>query len=317
MSFCSIILENKLQKVKTKKSEFLAQMDRIIPRTQFTEVVAKKYVYAHTGRPRYSHELMLKIYFLQSRFGLSDPDMEDHLYENITFQLYCKIDIATDAIPDETTILNFRHFLEKYKLQKKFLEITNKILVDNKIMLKNWTIVDATIINAPSSTKNEDKKRDPEMHSTKKWNQRYFGWKAHIGVDKDSGLVHTVEITWANIHDSDKFKELLHWQEDVVYWDWAYKSEELQEYFEWKNVKYLVHDRAYRNKPLTEHQKASNKKKSSVRCRVERCFQILKEKFKLRKFRYRGMEKNWLQLHTLFTMVNLFKARFKLMNCIY
>ena len=152
---------------------------------------------------------MLKICFLQSLFRLSDPDMEDNLYENITFQLYCKIDIATDNIPDETTILNFRHLLEKYKLQHKFLEITNKILEENKILLKNRTIVDATIINTPSSTKNEDKKRDPEMHSTKKWNQRYFGWKTHIWVDKDSGLVHTVEIMWANTHDSKKRKELI------------------------------------------------------------------------------------------------------------
>lgn len=303
--------------MKTKKSEFLAQMDRIIPRDQFVKIVAEKYTYAHTWRPKYSHGLMLKIYFLQNWFGLSDPDMEDSLYENITFQLYCKIDIATGDIPDETTILNFRHFLEKHKFQEKFFAITNKILEDNAILLKKWSIVDATIINAPSSTKNKDKKRDPEMHSTKKWNQRYFGWKAHIAVDKDSWLVHSLDITSANIHDSEKFTDLMHWEEEIVYADSAYQSEELRAYFEWKDIQYEVHERAYRNKPLTDEQKETNKKKSSVRCKVEWCFQILKEKFWLRKFRFRWMSKNWLQLHTLFMMVNLFRARHKLLNCTY
>jgi transposase, IS5 family len=314
MSFYKNLIESKFKWIKTKKTKFLSEMDKIIPREQFLEKVSKKYVYAHTWRPRYSHELMLKIYFLQSRFNLSDPDMEDALYENITFQRYCWIDIATDEIPDETTILNFRHFLEKHKLPKKFFEVTNRLLEKNNILLKKWTIVDATIINAPSSTKNKDKKRDPEMHSTKKWNQRYFWWKAHIGVDKDSGLVHSLEITSANVHDSEKFVDLTHWEEEVVYWDSAYQSKDLKNYFEWKSVEYEVHERAYRWKPLSEEQKLKNRWKSSVRCKVEWCFQILKEKFWFRKFKYRWMYKNWIQLYTLFTMINLFKARHKLAN---
>lgn len=206
-------------------------------------------------RPKYDELIMLKIYFLQQWFNLSDPAMEEAIYDRISFQRFLDIDIVSDNIPDETTILNFRHFLEEYKIQEKLFKRINRILKENGLIMREWTIVDATIIQSSSSTKNKKWERDPEMKSTKKWNQYYFWMKTHIWVDKENGLVHTIECTSANVHDSKLLEQLLHWEEKEIYWDSAYYSEQKlnEKIFSW--TLFNVCMKWYRNKPLTQLQK--------------------------------------------------------------
>ena len=212
MSFASLAYENK--KKKTRREKFLEEMDKVIPWAELLESIEKCYPKAGNGRQPIPLERMLRIYFMQQWYGLSDPAMEDALYDIASLRRFADIDIERDVIPDETTILHFRHLLEKYELTREIFEKTKRYLAEKSLLVKAGTIVDATIINAPTSTKNQDRTRDPEMHQTQKGNQWYFGMKAHVGTDTGKGLVHSIVVTDASVHDSQVMDELLHGEEN-------------------------------------------------------------------------------------------------------
>src|SRR3989304_976199 len=212
-TFASLAYENK--KKKTRREEFLAEMDKVIPWAELLQVIKGYYPKAGNGRQPMPLERMLRIYFMQQWYGLSDPAMEDALYDIESMRRFAEIDMETDVIPDETTILNFRHLLEKHELTKKIFEKTQRYLTEKGLLLREGTIVDATIINAPSSTKNRGNTRDKEMKQTKKGNQWYFGMKAHVGTDTKTGLAHSIVVTDAGVHDSQVMDELLHGEEQA------------------------------------------------------------------------------------------------------
>ena len=227
LTFASLAYENK--KRQTRREMFLEEMDRVIPWKELLQVIKGYYPKAGNGRQPMPLERMLRIYFMQQWYGLSDPAMEDALYDSESMRRFAGIDIAADVIPDETTILHFRHLLEKHNLTRKIFEKTKQYLSEKGLLLREGTIVDATIISAPSSTKNQNNARDPEMKQTKKGNQWYFGMKAHVGTDTGRGLTHSVVVTDASVHDSQVMDELLHGEEQAVYGDRAYTSKKKKE----------------------------------------------------------------------------------------
>ncbi len=305
-SFLALAAFNK----KTLRCErFLSEMDSVIPWNKLADLIKPYYTHAETGRKRKHLTLMLKIHFLQHWYNLSDPEMEDAIYDRNSFQKFLELDMLSEAAPDETTILNFRHLLEQHNLQERMFNKVNRLLEEKGLILKKGTITDATIITAPSSTKNQSKKRDPEMTSTKKGNNWYFGMKAHTGTDKDSGIVHTLKITTAEVHDSQMFDYLLHGKEREVYGDKAYHNSDKAKHFRQRGVKWKVCRKAVRGKLLTEFQEAINRKYSSVRAKVEKPFLIVKHLWKFRKTRYRGLFKNGMRLFTSFMLANLFTVR--------
>lgn len=218
--------------------------------------------------------VMLRIYFLQQWFALSDPAMEDALYDNTSMQRFAGLELGQNSIPDETTILNFRHLLEKHDLTSQLFEAVNGLLQDKGILLKRGTITDAAIIHAPSSTKNRDRARDPEMSSTKKGNTWHFGMKAHIGACSQSGLVHTLETSTASVHDSQKADELLHGEEEELYGDKAYANEAKRQEHSQRNVKWRVNIRASRGRELSQQEQKWNQSRNRVRARAEHCFGV-------------------------------------------
>jgi IS5 family transposase len=244
--------------------------------------------------------VMLRIYFLQQWFRLSDPGAEEALYDSAAMRNFVGIELGQDPIPDETTILNFRHLLEAHNLTKLFFEKTNALLEKQGLLVKSGSIVDATIIDAPSSTKNADKQRDPEMKQTKKGNQWYFGMKAHVGTDIKRGIVHSLETTAANVHDSQVFESLLHGEERSVYADSAYANEQKRSLFERCGIAWRVSRKASR-------------RMSKVRALGEHAFGIIKCVWGYTKVRYRGLYKNTCQLFTLFFLSNVYRLRHKLM----
>lgn len=267
------------------------------------------------GRPPFDLELMLKIHSLQQWFGLSDPGMEDAIYDRNSFQKFLDIDLISDRVPDETTILNFRHFLEENNLAKTIFEEINSYLSEKGFLLKEGTAIDATLIAAPTSTKNKNKKRDSEMSSTKKNNQWYFGMKAHIGVQsRGKPLVHSTESSTAKDHDSTKTEELLHGDETDLFADKAYDDKLIKQFCRKNGIFYGITNKAKRNKKLSNKQNRKNKQFSSVRAKVEHPFQIIKCQWNYRKVRYRGLKKNTGQLNILFGLANLFMIRKALMN---
>ncbi len=267
------------------------------------------------GRPPFDLDLMLKIHSMQQWFGLSDPGMEDAIYDRNSFQKFLNIDLMVDKVPDETTILNFRHLLEKYGLAKTLFAEINSYLEEKNLLLKEGTVIDATLIAAPTSTKNKAKKRDPEMSSTKKNDQWYFGMKAHIGVQsKGKPLVHSLESSTAKDHDSTKTEELLHGDETDVFADKAYDDKAIKQFCRRHGIFYGITNKAKRNKKLSNKQKKRNKQFSSVRAKVEHPFQIIKCQWNYRKVRYRGLLKNTGQLNILFGLANLFMVRKLLLN---
>jgi IS5 family transposase len=297
-------------KKKLRSEKFLEEMDKVIMWNELLKIVNKHYEKeGNIGRNKYDSKLMMKIYFLQQWYNLSDPAMEDAIYDRLSFQKYLEIDLLGDNIPDETTILNFRHFLEKYSLPKKILEIINKALEKKGLLMKEGTIVDASIIIAPSSTKNKTKTRDPEMKSTKKGSNYYFGMKTHIGVDGKSGLVHSVETTSANVHDKDKLNELLHGEEKYVSGDKGYFDQNMKSKWRKEQKMWFVLDRAKRGSKLSNKQKKRNKKLSSIRAKVEHPFHIVKHLWGHTKVRYKGLLKNTMQFYTLFALANLYRVR--------
>lgn len=305
-SFLALAHEKKL-----KCERFLDEMNKIIPWENFIAEIKPFYEEKELGRTKTDLKMLLKIYFLQQWYALSDPGAEEAIYDRNSFQKFLDIDLLADRVPDESTILHFRHLLEKHELQKKFFEVVQKLLAQKGLIMREGTILDATIIAAPSSTKNKEKKRDPEMSSTKKHNDWFFGMKAHIGVDSQSGLIHSLEGTTAKIHDKDI--ELFHGQEKAKFGDKGYFKTEDKKQARAQGIFWGVLDKGKRGHALSSSQKKRNRKLSSVRAKVEHPFQVLKCQWKYTKVRYRGLQKNTLQLFTLFSLVNLFKVRKKLM----
>lgn len=302
------------QNKKTLKCEkFLDEMEQVIPWDKLLEEIKPYYPINQFGRSKTELELLLKIYFLQQWYNLSDPGAEEAIYDRNSFQKFLDIDLISSNIPDETTILNFRHLLEENKLPERFFETVNDILEQKGYIMREGTIVDATIIKAPSSTKNQEKKRDPEMSSTKKGNNYFFGMKMHIGVDNKNGLVHTLKTTTAKTSDRDEFYNLLHGNEKIILGDKGYYKEQDKADFRSNGVFFGVLDKAKRNHKLTSKQKKRNKRLSSIRAKVEKPFQIIKCQFNYVKVRYKGLFKNTMQMNTLFMLTNIYLARKQLL----
>lgn len=300
------------KKKKTRREQFLEEMDKALPWKDLLRIVEQRYHKAdNNGRPKMPAERMLRIYFLQQWFNLSDPGAEEALYDITSMRMFAKIELGQEDIPDETTILNFRRFLEEHELPQKFFTRVNKLLEDRGLLLKEGTIVDATIIHAPSSTKNELKSRDPEMKQTKKGNQWYFGMKAHIGTSK-RGIIHSLTTTSANVHDSVEFEKLLHGDEKEVYADSAYANATRKEEFENEGIKWRVSRKATSGHPLSARDKEWNRNQSRVRAFGEHPFHIFKCLWHHAKVRYRGLYKNTCQLFSLCALTNIFRLRCKL-----
>jgi IS5 family transposase len=257
---------------------------------------------------------MLRIHFMQHWFTYSDPAMEEALHDIPVLRAFAGLDAAVEAMPDETTILKFRHLLERHGLAPVMLDEINAVLIARGLLLRQGTMVDATLIAAPTSTKNRTKKRDPEMSSTKKGNQWYFGMKAHIGVDSQTKLIHSVAATAANAHDSQLLGDLLHGGETRVWGDSAYagQGETIRE--QAPDAKDFTNKKGSRNRPLSDEEKTKNKTKSKVRAKVEHPFLILKRVFGFTKVRYRGLEKNAARLFVACGLVNLYMARRRLLR---
>jgi len=300
----------------TRRAQFLADMDKIIPWTELAAAVRTAYpkVSESGGRPPIPLERMLRVYFLQLWFNLSDPAVEEALYDSVAMRAFVGIDLATEGAPDETTVCKFRHLLERNKLGKVLLTAVNDHLHRSGIKIAKGTIVDATIIGAPSSTKNKDGERDPEMHQTAKGQQWYFGMKAHVGVDSKTKLIHTVLASAANVQDRDALPYLLHGAETRVWGDQGYQGHA-----------HLIHRHAPRAKDFTnkryrfrgkvnEVEKAKNRNKSRVRAKVEHVFGVIKNIFGFRKVRYRGLAKNLHRLEVTAALTNLYMVRRRLLN---
>lgn len=300
---------------QTRKERFLSEMDQVLPWKPLVKALAPYYPDPQgAGRRPIGLERMLRIYFMQHWYTLSDPAMEEALYDTPTMRAFAGIDLGDGPAPDESTILQFRHLMEAHDFGAELLRLVNEHLAGKGLKVARGTIVDATIINAPSSTKNQDGKRDPEMHSTKKHNQWYFGLKAHIGVDSDSTLVHSAAVTAANVHDSQTLADLLHGEETRVWGDSAYtgQSEVLEEHA--PNAQDFTHAKGRRNAPLTEEDKRKNRTKSKVRAKVEHVFRVLKCQFGFVKVRYRGLAKNANHLFAAFALVNIVLAKRRLLR---
>jgi transposase, IS5 family len=296
---------------RTKREVFLQQMNELVPWRELEAVIEPYYPQAGNGRRPIGLLRMLRIHFLQHWFNLADEACEDALYDSAAFRSFVGIDLGSERAPDATTLLKFRRLLEEHDLGERLFASVNAHLKKNGIKVGGGTIVDATIIAAPSSTKNNQKERDPEMHQTKKGNQWYFGMKLHIGADSRSGAVHAAEVTAANVHDSTKLTDLLHGKEKRVYGDSAYRGEKIHAQMKdtAPKAKDFTNERAYRNSELTKTQKRKNKYKSSIRSKVEYAFLVIKKLWGFTKVRYRGLAKNKNRLLTTLALVNLYIVR--------
>ena len=311
-------LDLNLSLKKTRKREFLAQMERVVPWTELVALIAPYYPEGRTGRPPFALETMLRVHFLQQWFSLSDPAMEEAFFDVPLYREFAQLDV-NGRLPDESTILRFRHRLEKHQLADGVLATVNDLLSSQGLMLKEGSAVDATLIAAPSSTKNKDGKRDPEMHSSKKGNQWHFGMKAHIGVDADSGLVHTVRGTAGHAGDVTEGNSLLHGEETVVFADAGYQGADkrpdtkpgVRWYVAMRPDKRRKLDKA--NSPIDALVDKIEKLKAGIRAKVEHPFRVVKRQFGFMKVRYRGLKKNTLQLKTLFALSNLWMTRHQLL----
>lgn len=297
------------QQKKLRCERFMDEMKEVIPWEKLISEIAPHYPDLERGRRKKELLLMLKIYFLQQWYGLSDPGVEEAIYDRVSFQKFLEMDLLNEGVPDETTVLHFRHLLEKHELQKKLFEVVNGHLDAKGVKVKTGTIVDATLIAAPCSTKNEEKKRDPQMSSTRKGNQWYFGMKAHIGVDSGNGIVHSLSTTTASVHDSQVMDQLLHGKEKALFADKGYTNEKAKAKARKDGLFWGVLDKAKPKHALSTSQRKKNRKLSSVRAFVEHPFQVIKCQWKYVKVRYRGLKKNSFQLFTLFALYNIFKAR--------
>ena len=294
----------------TRRERFLGEMERVVPWSALLEVLEPYYPKGKRGRPPIGLERMLRVYFIQQWYGLSDEGVEDAITDSQALRRFVGIDLSREDAPDATTLLQFRRLLETHRLTEKLFSCINGQLAAQGLLLKEGTIADATILSAPSSTKNREKARDPEMHQTKKGNQWYFGMKAHIGVDSQSGLVHTVTGTAAHVADITETDKLLHGEEQVVFLDAGYTGIEKRAEVKEKKVKWLVAMKRGKLKAMPEDRLKTltgqlERAKASVRAKVEHAFHVLKNLFHYRKVRYKGLFKNTVQLHMLFGLVNL------------
>ncbi len=304
---------------RTRKREFLDEMNRVVPWAALVALVTPHAPAGRRGRPPFPLETMLRIHFMQQWFGLSDPAMEEALFDVPLYREFAGLDGGNVRLPDESTILRFRHLLETHKLAGPMLATVNDVLRDKGLMLRIGTVVDATLISAPSSTKNDSGQRDPEMHQTKKGNQWYFGMKAHIGVDAQSGLVHTVRGSAANVNDVVEANGLLHGDETNVFGDAGYQGANKRPDAK-DGVTWHVAMRPGKRKALDKTTKLGvltdeiERLKASIRAKVEHPFRVIKRQFGFTKVRYRGLKKNTAQITTLFALANLWMARRELMG---
>ena len=299
---------------KTRRAAFLEEMEQVVPWGDLASRVEPYYPRAGNGRRPVGVERMLRIYFLQQWFNLSDPAVEEALYDSPILREFARIDLGQEPVPDETTVCKFRHLLEAHDLGSAMMKAVNLHLQSRGIKIATGTIVDATIIHAPSSTKNADQQRDPEMHQTKKGNPWYFGMKAHVGVDSRTKIIHSVVVTAANVADSRVLPELLHGEERKVWGDQAYRGQGEAIHEAAPQAQDLTHKRYRYKDRVDEVERAKNRTKSHIRSRVEHVFAVIKLKFGYAKVRYRGIRKNANQVFTLCALSNLFLSRRKLLQ---
>ena len=299
---------------RTRRRVFLDEMDSVVPWSELVALISPYMPEGRRGRPPFAVEVMLRIHFMQQWFNLSDPAMEEALHDMALFRDFAGLGNWNEPVPDETTILRFRRVLEKHKLAPKILETINDLLRNKGLMLRAGTVVDATLIAAPSSTKNAQGERDPEMKQSKKGGQWYFGMKAHIGVDVDSGLVHTVRGTAGSVHDVTEANSLLHGEETVAFGDAGYQGVDKRPDAK-SSVDWNIAMRPGKRRALDKSQEVNRlideleKFKASIRAKVEHPFRVIKRQFGHVKVRYRGLAKNTAQLHTLFALSNLWMVR--------
>jgi transposase, IS5 family len=303
---------------QTRTELFLIEMDRVVPWKGLITLIERHYPKGDGGRPAYPRMAMLRVHLMQNWFGYSDPTMEEALYETTILRQFAGLSL--ERIPDETTILNFRRLLKKHELAAGILGVINGYLGDRGLSLRQGTIVDATLIHAPSSTQNQDGKRDPEMHQAKKGNQWCFGMKAHIGVDDESGLVQSVVGTAANVADVTQVDKLLHGDENVVCADAGYTRVEKRPEHEGRQVIWQIaarrstYQKLGKRSVLYKAKRKIEKAKAQVRAKVEHPFRVIKRQFGYVKTRFRGLAKNTAQLVTLFALSNLWMARRHLLS---
>lgn len=307
---------DELANVRTKKKEFLEQIDCIVPWGEWITIIKPFYYKGERGNKPYDLELMLRIYMLQNLYDLSDMATVAEVIDSRAFSDFCGVD-SSNQVPDGDTLGRFRHILEENGVQQQLFTQVLKTLMDKELILKKGTIVDSTIVAAPSSTKNQKKERDPDAHQVKKGNTWHFGYKAHIGVDRDSGLVHTVEVTGANVHDVTMVPKLLTGEENVVYGDSGYLGAEKREdavicNAKGKKIQYKTNRRPSKSKNRSVRSQAQIKRreheKSSVRAKVEHVFGVVKGQLGYRKTRYRGLRKQIAKMNMMFALANLILA---------
>jgi len=297
----------------TRRERFLDEMNRVVPWAKLVAVIEPVYPKADgPGRPPVGIERMLRVLCVQQWFNLSDPAVEEALYDSRAMRQFVGIDLGREPVPDETTICKFRHLLEAHQLGQQLFARIGEYLTKQGLQVNRGTIVDATIISAPSSTKNQTKERDPEMHQTRKGKQWYFGMKAHIGVDSQTNIIHSVAATAANVHDSQVLPELLHGEETRVWGDSAYSGQREVIRQHAPKAKSFIQAKAHRHRPLSEAERAKNRTKSKVRAKVEHAFLVIKRIFGWAKVRYRGLAKNthWPQISC--GLANLYLVRRRL-----
>jgi IS5 family transposase len=296
----------------TRRERFLAEMDAVIPWSRLVGLIEPHYPNTGKGRPPHELERMLRIYFLQQWFNLSDPQAEDTIYDSESMRRFARVELGDDKIPDESTILRFRHLLERHRLTEAIFEAVKDLLAEKRLMLRAGTIVDATIIAAPSSTKNATGTRDPEMKQTRKGKAWHFGMKLHIGTDR-RGIVHSLTATHAAASDLQQLPHLLHGEESALYGDQAYWKEADREAFEERGVRYRVNRRAPGgNKNLGVRWRKINRVRSRTRACCEHPFRVVKQLWGFSKTRYRGIAKNLARAQTMFALANLYAVRHRL-----
>lgn len=308
-TFASMAWQNK-GKV-TRRERFLAEMDAVIPWSRLLALIEPHYPKAGNGTQPKPMEQMLRIYFMQNWFNLSDPQAEDSLYDVESMRRFAGIELQGHDIPDESTILRFRHLLEEHKLTEQIFSEIRSLLEEKRLLLKSGTIVDATLIAAPPSTKNAEGKRDPEMHQARKGKNLYFGMKAHIGTDR-RGIVHSLCTTAANVSDGTQMHKLLHGAEREVFGDQAYWNGSHRHSAQARGIRYRVNRRPS-SKPLNDYQRLINRRRPAARARVEHAFHVVRHLWGFTKVRYRGLAKNTARLHTAFALANLYLLRRRLL----
>jgi transposase, IS5 family len=297
----------------TRRKVFLDTMHKIMPWSALCAIVEPYYPKRGNGRPPIGLERMMRIHFIQHWFNLADLACEEALYDSAGLRGFVGIDLGREAVPDATTILKFRHLLEQHKLGEQLFAEVGRVLQASGMTLKSGTIVDATIIAAPSSTKNSKQERDPEMHQTRKGKQWYFGMKIHIGVDSQSGLTHSAVVTAANVHDKHPLPNLLHGHEQRVYGDSAYTSQKALIHSKAPDAKDFTNKRTRKSGVVNEIERSKNRTKSKIRSRVEHVFGVVKRLWGFSKVRYRGLAKNATRAFTALALANIYLSRQHLM----